>query len=177
MKRITVSVLLCLIMTGLVAGGGLDFHLGAGYHSSYFGEVDDVGSLETIAGKATAMPLGIGGYAGIGFGLIGKTLNLGIEVAPSWDFNLSGYKISNFALQGRAYLKVKLPLPFSVAVFGGYAINMAGSTSDPGSLLGAPVFGARLTVFFIYAEYALTPKPDFSGIMKHEIGLGFAFFK
>ncbi len=166
-----------MAMTGLAAAGGLDFHLGAGYHSSYFGEVNDVENLEAIASKATAMPLGIGGYAGIGVGIIGKILNLGIEASPSWDFNLGGYQISNFALQGRVYVKVKMPVLFSAAVFGGYSINMAGSASDPGSLLGAPVFGARLTVFFIYAEYALTPKPDFSGIMKHEIGLGFAFFK
>ena len=37
--------------------------------------------------------------------------------------------------------------------------------------------GARLTLLFLYAEYDVVMPWDFSGINKHEVGLGFALFK
>lgn len=177
MKKLFVLTVLLIAVAGFAAAGGLDFHLGAGWHSSFFGDIDGIDNFSPSLSKAKAMPLGIGGYVGLGYGFGKQLLNLGIEFAPSWDFSLAGYKVTNLALQGRAYLKFKFADILTAAAFGGYTLNLAGSTDDPGSLVGTPVVGARVTVLFIYAEYGMNLRPSFDGIAKHEVGLGVAIFR
>ncbi len=174
MKKIVTAALLCIAVSGTGFASGLDFHIGAGWHSSFFGDVDEVPGFGPAVARAKVMPLGIGGYAGIGFGGL---FNLGLEIAPSWVFNLAGYKMSNFALQSRIYFKFKIIELVTATAFAGYTLNFAGSPEDPASLVGTPVVGARVTVFIFYAEYALNLTPNFDGIAKNEVGVGVAFFR
>ncbi|OQX28838.1 MAG: hypothetical protein B0D92_06835 [Spirochaeta sp. LUC14_002_19_P3] len=177
MKKLFIAVLFGLLVCGIAAAGDLDFHVGAGYHSSYFGNIDGIPNYPDTLASAKAMPLGISAYAGIGFGMFSKLLNIGIEFSPSWDFNLDGYKMSNFALQGRAYVKLKFIDLITAAVIGGYSINLAGSPDDPGSFAGNPLVGVRVSVAIVYAEYIMNLRSAPFDVAKHEIGVGFAIFR
>ncbi|MCG8454191.1 MAG: hypothetical protein MI717_13530 [Spirochaetales bacterium] len=176
MKRIFALAVLCMAITGFAAAGGLVFHAGAGYHSSYIGmlptNVDD--SIETLK----AMPLGVGGYVGLGYGFgEKKVFSLGVEAAPAWDLALQPIAVSNFSIQGRGFLKLKPMDILTLTAFVGWGGNLA-TAKDINSLLTSNlVLGGRITALFLYAEYGAVMQQDFSGILRHEIGLGFAIFK
>ena len=180
MRRAALLIVLSVVAAGFTAAAGLDFHLGAGYHSSYIG---DSPPANFKAGTETvkAMPLGIGGYVGIGYGFgAGGLISIGAEFAPSWDFSFDPLGPTNFGFQGRAYAKLKPLKLLSAAVFGGFAGNLTGSVEEPASFVGSPVLGVRVTLLFIYAEYAaVLPnlKSGNTGIAEHEIGVGFAILK
>ena len=173
MKKLIVLTVLALAVTGFAAAGGLVFQLGAGYHSSYYSQ-----DLAIPSTDPTAYPLGIGGYAGVGYGFgEKKMLSVGGEFAPSWDLSISPeVTVDNFAYQARGFVKFKPAGLLTVTGFGGYAGN-----AMPDSLnfdANNWAFGARVTVLFLYAEYSAIVANDFSGgIARNEIGLGFAIFK
>ena len=180
-RRIVLLIVLGVSAAGFAAASGLDFHLGAGYHSSYVGTAPPA-NFESGIDTLKAMPLGIGGYVGLGYGFgPEKRISIGVEFAPSWDFSIDPPGATNFGFQGRAYAKLKPLKLFSVAVFGGFAGNLlTGSAENPATLVGSPILGIRATVFFVYAEYAaVLPELNLSvnGIAEHEIGIGFAIFK
>ncbi len=173
MKKLVLVLVLCVVAAGISMAGGLDFHLGAGYHSSYFSA--KVEAPEDIK----ALPIGVGGYAGIGFGL-GQSglLNLGVEFAPSWDLAVPSFKTSNFSYQARAYVKVKPMDILTVTGFGGYSGNQYfGADWNAWEKSASWAVGARVTALFLYAEYAAILNSSYDGITKSEIGVGFAFFK
>jgi len=174
MKKLIVLAVLGVIVTGFAAAGGLVFHAGAGYHSSYIGELPD-----DVASEVKALPLGVGGYAGLGYGFgANKKLSLGAEFAPSWDLALKPIGVSNFNYQVRGFAKFKPLDMLTLTGFGGYAGDiLSGGDIDSLKSNGNAVVGARLTVLFLYAEYGMVVPWDFSDVYKHEIGLGFAFFK
>ncbi len=175
MKKLIVLAVLAAAVTGFAAAGGLVFQLGAGYHSSYIGDIPTQG---TIVDDVKSMPLGIGGYVGLGYGFgEKKRLSLGAEFAPSWDFSLSPTGVSNFSYQGRGFLKFKPAGMFTATGFFGYGGNLISATSIDSFNSFNPVFGGRITLLFLYAEYAAVMNSDWGGIAKHEVGLGFAFFK
>lgn len=181
MRRAALLIVLSVVAAGFTAAAGLDFHLGAGYHSSYIGNSPPA-NFKAGTETVKAMPLGIGGYVGIGYGFgAGKLISIGAEFAPSWDFSFDPLGPTNFGFQGRAYAKLKPLKLLSAAVFGGFAGNLTGSgPEDPASFVGSPVLGVRVTVFFIYAEYAaVLPnlKSGDTGVAEHEIGVGFAILK
>jgi hypothetical protein len=174
MKKMIVLVVLCAAVTGFAVAGGLDFHLGAGYHSSYIGSLDtDDLTLQTLE----SMPLGIGGYVGLGWGFgEKKRFAAGAEFAPSWDFSFNPMGISNFAYEARAYAKFEPGRFFTLAGFGGYSGNLVTGLDE---IISSPnvVFGARMTLTFLYVEYSAVMRQDWAGIARHGIGAGFAFFK
>lgn len=175
MKKIIVLITLCVIVTGFAAAGGLVFQLGAGYHSS-FGNFSDA---PASVGEIKAMPLGVGGYAGLGYGFGDKKkLSIGAEFAPSWDLCLNPMGVSNFNYQIRAFTKFKPVGMVTVTGFAGYAGDiMAGTDIETIKANGNAVLGARVTLLFLYAEYDVVIPWDFSEINKHEVGIGFAIFK
>ena len=179
MKKHILTFLFMLIAAGFSFGGGLDIHLGAGYHSAYAGTVPM--AFGPAASEVSSMPLGIGAYIGLGYGFgNGKRVNMGVEFAPSWDFALSPPGVSNFAFQGRFYFKLKPIALLTLTVFGGFQGNLAGDFSNPASFTGNPLLGARITLFFLYAEYAaVLPRLSSGdiGIAKHEIGIGVALLR
>jgi len=170
-------MVLAVAVTGFVTAGGLTFQLGAGYHSSYIGELPS--DVDAGIADLKSMPLGIGGYAGLGYGFGDKKMiSLGAEFAPSWTMSFDPMGVNSFGYQVRGFLKFKPAKMFTLTGFGGYA----GSSFGGGSLseiqnAGNAVFGARLTVLFLYAEYAAEMPWDLSSVYKHDIGIGFAFFK
>ena len=175
MKKLIVLSILSVIVTGFAAAGGLVFQLGAGYHSS-FGDFSDA---PASAGDVKAMPLGVGGYAGLGYGFGDrKKVSLGAEFAPSWDLSLKPAGVSNFNYQVRGFVKAKPTDMFTLTGYAGYAGDiLSGDGIDGLQSNGNAVLGARLTVLFLYAEYDVVVPWDFGGINKHEVGVGFAFFK
>jgi len=176
MKKLILLGIIGILVTGIAAAGGLTFQLGAGYHSSYVGEVPSDG--EDIVKELKNMPLGIGGYVGLGWGFgEKKALGLGLEFAPSWDFMLQDPYISNFAYQGRLFLKWKPMKIFTLTGFFGYGGNTLNAKDFENVNNFNPLFGGRVTVLFLYAEYAAVFRPDWSQLAKHEIGIGFAFFR
>ena len=179
-RRIALLIVLSVSAAGFAAAAGLDLHLGAGYHSSYVGTAPPA-NFKAGTEALKAMPLGIGGYVGLGYGFgPGNLLNIGAEFAPSWDFSINPLGPSNFGFQARAYAKLKPLKLLTVAVFGGFSGNLTGSTENPATFVGSPVLGVRATVLFIYAEYAAVLPAlnlDVTGIAEHEIGIGFALFK
>lgn len=171
MKKLVVLAVLLAAVAGFAAAGGLDFHLGAGYHSSYFSD-----SVTVPSGNPSSYPLGVGAYGGIGYGFgERKMLNLGVEFAPYWDLGLTPVAVSNFAYQARAYLKLKPAGMLTVTGFGGYVGNAF--PSDWGFDTNEWAFGARVTILFLYAEYAAVFTNDLDGIVQNQIGIGFALFK
>ena len=175
MKKLIILVVLCAVVTGFAAAGGLVFQLGAGYHSSYVGDIPEQGN---IIDEVKAMPLGVGGYAGLGYGFGDKKmLSIGAEFAPSWDFSLSPMGVSNFTYQGRGFVKFKPAGMLTATGFFGYAGYLINAKDLDSFTSFNPVFGARITVLFLYAEYAAVLTSDWDNLAKHEIGLGFAFFK
>lgn len=179
MKKFITLIALLMIAATMSFAGGFDLHLGFGYHSSYVGSIP--GSFGDGAEEVKAMPLGIGGYLGLGYGFGDKKIvNIGVELAPSWDFALLPPGVSNFAFQGRTYLKIKPIELLTLTAFGGFQGNLSGNFEDPASFTGYPVLGARISVFFIYAEYtAVLPGlvSGDTGIAKHEIGVGLALLR
>ena len=177
MKKMIILLVLAAAVTGFASAGGLVFHLGAGYQSSYIGELPS----DVDAGMATlkSMPLGVGGYAGVGFGFgEKKMISLGAEFAPSWTMSFNPIGLSNFGYQVRGFLKFKPAKIITLTGFGGYAGNsFTGGDLDTMISAGNAVFGARITALFIYAEYAVEMPWDLSAVYKHDIGIGFAFFK
>lgn len=175
MKKLIILAVLIAAVTGLASAGGLAFQLGAGYHSSYIGELP---TQNNVVDSVTSMPLGIGGYVGLGWGFgEKKLLSVGAEFAPSWDFSLNPTGVSNFGYQGRAFVKFKPAGMFTATGFFGYGGNLI-AVKDLDNLNSAnPVFGGRITLLFLYAEYAAVLQSDWSNIAKHEVGIGFAFFK
>ena len=173
-------VVLSTAAAGLAVAGGLDFHLGAGYHSSYVGNTPP-SNFSSGVDTLKAMPLGVGGYAGVGYGFGDmKRFNIGVELAPSWSFSLNPLGASDLAFQSRTYLKFKPIKALTITAFGGFSGNIAGTPDDPASFVGSPVLGGRVTVLFLYADYAaVLPKflSGATGIAVHKIGLGFVFFK
>ncbi len=175
MKKLIILTVLVAAVTGFAAAGGLVFQLGAGYHSSYIGDIPTQGN---VVDDVKSMPLGVGGYAGLGYGFgEKKMLSLGAEFAPSWDFSLNPMGVSNFSYQGRGFLKFKPAGMLTATGFFGYGGNLINATSIDSFNSFNPVFGGRITLLFLYAEYAAVLSSDWGGIAKHEIGLGFAFFK
>lgn len=175
MKKLIILAVLIAAVTGLASAGGLAFQLGAGYHSSYIGELPNQGN---IVDSVTSMPLGIGGYVGLGWGFgENKVLSVGAEFAPSWDFSLNPTGVSNFGYQGRAFLKLKPANMFTFTGFFGYGGQLIAIKNMEDLNSANPVFGGRITLLFIYAEYAAVLQSNWSTIAKHEIGIGFAFFK
>lgn len=173
MKKFIVLAVLALTVTGFAAAGGLVFQLGAGYHSSYYNS--DL-PWDVPAGDITNMPLGVGGYAGVGYGFgEKKAFSVGAEFAPSWDFSISPFGVSNFAYQIRGFVKWKPMGMLTLTGFGGYCGNAF--PSDWSVSNNDWAFGGRMTILFLYAEYAAVMSNDLSGVGKHEIGVGFAFFK
>ncbi len=175
MKKILAVLAVLLVFTGFLSAGGLDFHLGAGYHSAYLSDA------LSIPDDPTAMPLGVGAYAGIGYGFGEKKVaNLGLEFAPSWDVSFDPLGASNFMYQVRAYAKFKPLDMLTATLFGAYEGNaFFGTDTAAWQEHASWAVGARLTLFFIYAEYSAVLNEDVSdiGVMKNEIGLGFAIFK
>lgn len=161
--------MLVVAFTGFAAAGGIVFQVGAGYHSSYYGDI--------LSPEVSSMPLGVGGYAGVGYGFGEKKMfSLGAEFAPSWDFSVSPFGVSNFAYQVRGFLKFKPAGLLTVTGFGGYVGNAF--PTDWGFSNNNWAFGGRVTLLFLYAEYSAVFNNQLTGgIAKHEIGLGFAFFK
>jgi len=177
MKKLIILAVLAASITGFAAAGGLVFQLGAGYHSSYIGELPS--DIDSGMAELKSMPLGVGGYVGLGYGFgEKKTFSLGAEFAPSWDMSFDPLGMSGFGYQARGFVKFKPAKIFTLTGFGGYAGNsFAGGDLDSMISDGNPVFGARLTVLFMYAEYAAVMSSDMSSIFKNDIGIGFAFFK
>ncbi|RKX83516.1 MAG: hypothetical protein DRP70_14700, partial [Spirochaetes bacterium] len=88
MKKLIILTVLVAAVTGFAAAGGLVFQLGAGYHSSYIGELPS--DIDAEIADLKSLPLGVGGYVGLGYGFgEKKMLSLGAEFAPSWDFSLN----------------------------------------------------------------------------------------
>ena len=175
MKKILILALLCAAVTGFAAAGGLVFHAGAGYHSSFVGEVPD--DLDTGSSQLKTMPLGVGGYAGLGYGFGKKRLSIGGEFAPSWDLSFDP-SVSNFGYQIRGFAKFKPLDMFTATGFVGWSGNQfLGADLNDWKDNGSAVIGGRITVLFLYAEYDVVMPWDFSEVMKHEVGLGFAIFK
>ena len=176
MRKLIILAVLIAAVTGFAAAGGLVFQLGAGYHSAYVGELPS--DIDAGLADLKSMPLGVGGYVGVGYGFGDKkTFSLGAEFAPSWDFSLNPMGVSNFGYQGRAFVKFKPAKLFTATGFFGYGGNLISSTSFDSLNTFNPVIGGRITVLFLYAEYAAVMSEDWSRLAKHEIGLGFAFFK
>ena len=124
------------------------------------------------------MPLGVGGYAGLGYGFGGNNfLSLGLEFAPSWDLALDPLGVSNFNYQGRGFVKLKPANILTATAFVGYAGNLIAAQDIEAFNNFNPVLGARVTALMLYAEYAAILQTDWSGIYKHEIGFGFAIIK
>ena len=173
MKKLIVLAVLVVAVTGFAAAGGLVFQLGAGYHSSYVSA--DLLAVPDIE----HMPLGVGGYAGLGYGFgEKKKISIGAEFAPSWDFALQDPYVSNFNYQARGFLKFKPLDILTVTGFGGYAgSSWLGTDIDVWQDNASWAVGARVTVLFLYAEYAAVLNSNYDGVAKNEIGLGFAIFK
>lgn len=169
-------MILCAVVTGFATAGGLVFQLGAGYHSTYIGDIPSSGDVALEELKS--MPLGLGAYIGLGYGFGEKKLfSLGLEFAPSWDVSFSPLGVNNFSYAGRLFLKMKPADMFTLTGFFGYGGNLI-SAIDTGSLNNAnPQFGGRLTLFFIYIDYAAVLSSDWSTLAANQIGIGFAFFK
>ncbi len=172
MKKIILVLILSLVAVGFSMAGGLDFQLGAGYHSSYYST--EIGAPDDI----TALPLGVGGYVGVGYGFgDSQFLNLGIEFAPSWDLSISPWGVSNFNYQARGYVKVKPLEMLTVTGFGGYAGNaFLGYDWKEYQENASWSVGARLTFLFLYAEYSAILNSSYDGITKSEIGVGVKIF-
>ena len=117
--------------------------------------------------------------AGLGYGFgEKKMISVGAEFAPSWDLGFNPeISFSNFAYQIRGFVKFKPAGMFTITGFGGYAGTSLDLDAIPEITSNNMAFGARVTVLFLYAEYAAVVTPDFSTIARNEIGLGFAFFK
>ncbi len=176
MKKMIVLAVLVVAVTGFAAAGGLVFHLGAGYHSSYIGDLPS--NANATMETAKNMPLGIGGYVGLGYGFgENKKISIGGEFAPSWDFSLNPVGVSNFAYQGRAFLKFKPVSLLTLTGFGGFSGDIIAAAGEKTIHDLNPVIGGRVTVLFLYAEYDAVLNTDTSGILKHEVGLGFVFSK
>lgn len=176
MKKMIVLVVLIAAVTGFAAAGGLVFQLGAGYHSTYIGELPD-SATGTIAELKT-MPLGVGGYAGLGWGFgEKKTFSVGAEFAPSWDFSFDPVGVSNFSYAGRAFVKVKPMDMITLTGFAGYGGNLIAAVDEGNVNNLTPQFGGRLTLLFLYVDYAAVLSKDWSNLAAHQIGIGFAFFK
>lgn len=176
MKKLTVLAILCVLVTGFAAAGGIEFHLGAGYHSSYIGKLpsDAPSGLKTLK----YMPLGVGGYAGLGYGFIGNNfLSLGLEFAPSWDLALNPLGTSNLNYQGRGFVKLKPAGILTATAFAGYAGNFIKARNVKAFNKFNPVVGVRVTALMLYAEYAAVLHTNWSGIYKNEVGFGFAIMK
>ena len=175
MKKLIILTVLVAAITGFAAAGGLVFQLGAGYHSSYIGDIPTQGN---VIDDVKSMPLGVGGYAGLGYGFGEKKMfSLGAEFAPSWDFSLNPIGVSSFGYQGRGFLKLKPAEIITATGFFGYGGNLINASSIDSFNSFNPVFGGRITVLFLYAEYAAVLSSDWGGIASNEIGLGFVFFK
>lgn len=176
MKKLIILAVLCAAITGFAAAGGLVFQLGAGYHSTYIGEIPD--SAGTALGELKTMPLGLGAYIGLGYGFGEKKLfSVGLEFAPSWDISFNPLGANNFGYAGRLFLKMKPADMFTLTGFAGYGGNLL-SAIDEGSLNNAnPQFGGRLTLFFLYIDYAAVLTSDWKNLAANQIGIGFAFFK
>lgn len=174
MKKLVVLALLLAAVTGFAAAGGLVFQLGAGYHSSYYSD-----SLTWPSTDPSSYPLGVGGYAGLGYGFGEKKMfSVGAEFAPSWTVGFSPeISFNNFAYQIRGFVKFKPAGLLTITGFGGYAGTSLDLDAIPEITSNNMAFGARITVLFLYAEYAAVVPPDFSTIARNEIGLGFAIFK
>ncbi len=172
MKKFILVLILSLAVVGFSMAGELDFQLGAGYHSSYYST--EIGAPNDI----TALPLGVGGYVGVGYGFgDSQFLNLGVEFAPSWDLSIKDFEVSNFNYQARGYLKLKPLDMLTVTGFGGYAGNaFLGYDWKKYEENASWVVGARLTFLFLYAEYAAILNSSYNGITKSEIGIGFKIF-
>ena len=177
MKKLIILTILAAAVTGFAAAGGLVFQLGVGYHSSYVGELPS--DVDTALEDLQNMPLGIGGYVGLGYGFGEKKMfSLGAEFAPSWDMSFNPMGVSNFGYQARGFLKFEPAKFFTLTGFGGYAgSSFFGGDLDEWKSGGNVVWGARLTILFIYAEYAAEMPWDMSSVLKHDIGIGFAFFR
>ncbi len=178
MKKLIILAVFFAAITGFAAAGGLVFQVGAGYASSYVGDLPS--DIPAGADTLKSMPLGIGGYAGLGYGFGDKKMfSIGGEFAPSWTISFDPLGVSNWSYQIRGFLKFKPAGLLTITGFGGYADGRlsGGDISDPIKSGGGVAFGARLTVLFIYAEYAAVMPSDFSSVYKHDIGIGFAFFK
>ncbi len=173
MKKFIALAILCAVVTGFAAAGGLTFHGGAGYHSSYFS------SKIAVPKDIKALPLGVGVYAGLGYAFgDDEKFSLGGEFAPNWDFSVDPFGLSNFCYQARVFAKLKFMDDLTIAAFGGYAGNQFfGANWQAWQDNASWAVGARLTAFFIYAEYAAILNDQVNGITKNEIGLGVAIFK
>ena len=159
-KTILLIIGLCLC-AGLAMAEGIEFQAGAGYHAGIWGL--------PMSKDLENMPLGLGAYAGIGYGFgNSQAFSLGFEAAASWGLPVSMklYERSNRSLQGRIFAKYNNSEIFSITGFGGF---------NGGSLIITPVFGARITVLSFYFEYAPVIARDFSSVYLHSFGLGFSF--
>jgi len=177
MKKLILIAVLTAAITGFAAAGGLVFQLGAGYHSSYIGELPS--DVDAGIAELKSMPLGIGAYAGLGFGFgEKKVFSVGAEFAPSWTMSFSPLGLSSFGYQARGFVKFKPADLFTITGFGGYAGNsFSGGSLESFKSSGNAVFGVRATLFFIYAEYAAIMPWDMSAVYKNDLGIGFVFFK
>jgi len=177
LKKLIILAVLTAAVTSFATAGGLVFQLGAGYHSSYVGELPS--DIDAGLADLKSMPLGVGAYAGLGYGFGEKKMfSLGAEFAPSWDMAFDPLGLSSFGYQARGFLKFKPAGIFTITGFGGYAgTSFVGGSLDSMKSAGNAVLGARVTVLFMYAEYAAVMPWDMSSVYKHDIGIGFAFFK
>lgn len=161
---------IAMAVTGFAAAGGFDWHLGAGYQTTFV----DPSALEPTLDQLTALPIGIGAYIGLGYGFgEKKALNLGAEGKFAWSTSTS-FTVNNISGQLRGYLKWRPAKIFTLAGYGGVAyesitdVNAANTFSNP-----AAVAGGRVTFLFLYAEYGVV----FLDTLKHELGLGIAIKK
>ena len=160
MKKVIVIAVLFLIVTAFATAGGFDWHIGLGYSASYVGDLD---SINTSFNDENWFPFGIGTYVGAGYGFgYNKAIAIGVEYSFTWSFQ-STFIMSVMSNQFRGYLKWK---PggggiFSLALLGGGAsdrVTYAGiGISDN---LWSGMVGARVTVLFLYGEYAMVFLPE-----------------
>ena len=184
MKRAIVLVVVGILMVTPAMAGELVFHLGAGYHMSFYDSPPDFqfskGSnpIDT-AESLKALPIGAGAYGGLGYGFgSASLLSLGLEFAPSWSFSFIPVFVSNFGYQLRMFCKVKPIDAFTATVFTGWAGNQFfGKDIEGWKDKGNGTAGARLTILPIYVEYAAIFPWDFSTVMKNEVGIGFALYR
>ncbi len=178
MKKLIILAIILSAITGFAAAGGLVFQVGAGYASSYVGELPS--DIPAGADTLKSMPFGVGGYAGLGYGFGDKKMfSIGGEFAPAWTLSFDPWGVSNLSYQIRGFVKFKLAGLLTITGFSGYegGTLIGGDLSDPFKSGGNAAIGFRITVLFIYAEYAAVMPWDFSSVYKNNIGIGFAFFQ
>jgi len=185
-RKAIVFAVLSVLVVGPAVAGELTFHVGVGYHMSFYDSPPDFQLSEGSNPKETAellqvLPLGVGAYAGLGYGFGFKALlSLGLELAPSWSFSVFPAFVSNLGYQARVFLKVKPIDAITATVFTGWAGDQFSGGDIEGwqdTDIGNGAIGARLTIFPVYIEYAAIVPWDFSTLMKNEVGIGFALYR